>query len=367
MSDFDDGMVIGLVIGKKKFKGGGEKEVPWEYPKEWLPLPTPAENEVCFLIMLNKDKFEGGELILHTRFSWESGTGAVVDWGDGTVEDYEASGDGVNPKHTYTAGNGTPLSDNVEMYIIKAAYRGTAKFDEISERDSGIRTVAAAIDGSAMSRNDQSPNGACFDNPSSLKYLRFTGDPTYWEERIYSGFNAGTNSLARVDFDFSRKVTKLPQYTFQSCMSLTDVNMPDLSEVTECSNGCFDFCPCLQKISLPKLETISGTALVNNYSVRELYLPKLKTVGSESVPAHYIFQNYYCLKEMSFPSLETVYANKWSMAFNSCYALETLDLPKLTQFGISANNIGSSSYSMRNLNAPSVDTAGWFKDAIYMN
>lgn len=361
MSDFDEGLAAGLAIGKKKWgKGGNETEEKWKYPEEWLPLPTPAENEVCFLIMLNKNKFESRELVLHGRYDSYEGSGVIVDWGDGIVDDYPA---GYNVKHIYTAGKGAALSDNIEMYIIKAAYRGTAKFDEISEWDNAISTVAAAIDGSAMSRNNQSPNGVFFYNPNSLRYLRLVGDPAYWEERTYSGFNAGTYALARVDFDFSRKVTKLPPYTFMSCMSLTDANMPDLSEIKECSNGCFDFCPCLKKISLPKLETSSGYSLVNNYSVQEMNLPKLRTIGSENMPARSMFQNYYGLKELSLPSLKTVYAELGTSAFNNCYSLERLDMPELTTMTVSARNIGVYSRSMRRLNAPNVDTTGWFSQS----
>lgn len=343
--------------------GGGETEAKWKYPDDWLPLPTPEENEVCFLIMLNKNRFGGRELYLHSRYDSYEGSGVTVDWGDGAVEDYS---EGSSPNHIYTAASGTALSDNIEMYVIKASYRGTCKFDEISEQDSAIRAVAAAIDGSAMSRNNQSPNGLFFLNPNTVRYLRFTGDPAYWEERTNSGFGGVTSALARVDFDFSRKVTKLPPYSFTSCMSLTDANMPDLSEVKECSDDCFNACYCLKKISLPKLETANGSAFSFNYSVQKIDLPKLKTVGSESKPATNIFNSYYGLRELSLPSLKTVYVTAWASAFNSCYSLEYLNLPELTAMPVSARNIGGYSRSMRHLNVPNADITGWFPDSPYI-
>lgn len=363
MSDFDDGMVIGLAIGKKKFKGGGSTEKKWEYPTEWLPLPTPAENEVCFLIMLNKDKFEGGELKLHSRFNNQSGDGVVIDWGDGIVEDIDwNAGQGVNPKHIYTAGKGTPLSDNVEMYIIKAAYRGSVKFDEISEA-AGQSVLAAAINVSAMSTNDQNPSGCCFNYPRSLRYIKLTGDPTPWEVRCSSGF-VSTNSLVRVDFDFTRKVTGLPKYTFQQCESLTSANLPDLSEVKELGESCLNYCPCLTELSLPKLETAGNSCFSSDYNLRKLELPKLKLIGSESSPSYSTFYGLYCLRELSLPSLENIYNSNYGTIFSDCYSLEQLDMPKLASMPVQARNIGGSSRSLRHLNVPNVDTTGWFPDSI---
>ena len=95
----------------------------------------------------------------------------------------------------------------------------------------------------------------------------------------------------------------------------------------------------------------------------EINLPQLVSVGLESSQGWNTFSGYYCIHEISLPSLEKIYS---SCCFQDCYGLEILDLPKLSVCKSDINNIGSSSKVLRHLNAPNIDTKGWFKNSIYM-
>ncbi|MDY2848593.1 MAG: hypothetical protein SOU50_10320, partial [Oscillospiraceae bacterium] len=51
MSDFDEGMAVGLAIGRKKFSGGSKEiESDWVYPEYWPALPNAGTGEVILLI-----------------------------------------------------------------------------------------------------------------------------------------------------------------------------------------------------------------------------------------------------------------------------------------------------------------------------
>lgn len=265
MSNFDDGLIVGLMIGKKKIKGGGSggsTEKKWEYPKEWLPLPDPAGNEVYMLIMFSKNPSANREIEIAVKPDADSSLD--IDWGDGEV--YSGTGFG-SLTHSYTWGSGTQLSENTEMYLIKVSVSGLIKFRCVY----GACAAISLGDSSYVDTNTTFIQGS----PNILEYIRFTGDPTNWENSPYTSGFASCYALARVDFDFTRKVKKLPPYSFASNFSLTYPNLPDLSEVTECGKECFSSLYGLTKLSLPKLKTAGDNCFCYSYNMLEIDLSQL--------------------------------------------------------------------------------------------
>ena len=80
MSDFEDGFVIGLTIGWKRFNSRNiPTEEKWQYPNDWLPLPDVSENEVAALVFVRA----GGNVSVDV----EGDDPESVDWGDPNGEE----------------------------------------------------------------------------------------------------------------------------------------------------------------------------------------------------------------------------------------------------------------------------------------
>lgn len=325
MSDFEEGMAVGLAIGRKKFSGGNGGDTPseekWTYPADWLPLPEIGENEVAALIFVRSD--------IIARVGFYNITPDSVDWGDPNSSEETAA------SHTYEFERGVPFSDNTSMFVMKAHFQpGT--FSGIDPGNGFI--TACAVDGSAIDPTIASIS-VVNNQRSYLQYLKITGDMTNFGER--QNFIYAMDSLKRVDFENSP--SKLASHTFQACRSLNSINMPDLSAVESAADYCFYSCASLDEINMPALRTVGNYFCCNCYTLEKISLPSLETAGNN------FLSNCFTISSSYLPALQSIGQN----GLYYCYGLESADLSSLTT--ITNNDIGSYCCSLRRLSMPNID------------
>ena len=118
-------------------------------------------------------------------------------------------------------------------------------------------------------------------------------------------------------------VTKVGDYAFQSCATLTSASLSSCENV-----GYYAFYDCsgLENIDLPKCENINTSAFYNAKKLTGATLPKCTTLGANA------FYNCTSLTSVSLPECVTVN----NSAFYGCSALAGIDLPECTSLGASA-------------------------------
>lgn len=153
-----------------------------------------------------------------------------------------------------------------------------------------------------------------------------TGDETFTElvPRVLDIEGGGGGGTELVDAiitgtitSISSNVTSIRDRAFQGCISLTSVNMP---EVTNAGGNTFNGCTLLSDVSLPKLTQLAGSAFAGCTSLEEIYLKNLVSAGSSA------FSNCSNLRIADVGPLNSLLAT----LFNNCASLEALILRKTT-------------------------------------
>lgn len=304
--------------------GATPTEEKWQYPAEWLPLPEVGVNEVAALLFVRA----GNSLSVDI----EGDAPDSVDWGDPNGEEAE-----YIYRHRYSYERGTPVTDNISMFVLKAHYSQGGGFEDLYINNTSYGLFAAvAVDGSAI----KTGKGCILYNQTLyLQYIKITGDIANFENRQNFIFNL--LALKRVDFE--NPPTVLPNDTFNGCHCLRSVDMPDLSRVTNIGDRCFQNCWSITDVDLPLAVSAGDGCFMSCYSLKTVNMPMLKSAGGGFL--------YTCadIVSIELPMLETI----GSSAFNNCYSLETVDMEALT--AITNNNIGSQCYSLRKVNMPNID------------
>lgn len=356
-----------LLLGAYQDSGGGD--IPagekWEYPSNWLPLPDVGANEAAFLIFVKNTAENYNFVITSGDYDIKP---SYADWGDGAIyngtEDTRDKHNNLiyGDVHLYYFEDGTPLTDNLSMFVLRVRYPNGGWIDnvEIGIGNSGIYIPAFSIDCSLLGTS--SYNRFIISRyGNNLHYVKFCGDPENFGIRQFPLQNSG--NLKRVDFE--NPPTKLPDYCFYFCGALTYANLPDLTAVTDIGSNCFRACDSLEKISLPSVLSVDDYCFQNCNALREVSMPEVLSVGSSAFYQCYGLQNvnmpkvtsigdYFAqscsgLKSAMLPALETIGSN----GFDGCANLGTLNLSSLTT--IANNSIGASCPSLNNLVMPNID------------
>lgn len=313
-----------MLLGAYQEGGGTPTEKKWEYPAEWLPLPEVGVNEVAALLFVRAGNVLSVDI--------EGDAPDSVDWGDPNGEEAE-----YIYRHRYSYERGTPVTDNISMFVLKAHYSKGGGFKDLYLSNTSYGFFAAvAVDGSAI----KTGSGCILYNQISyLQYIKITGDIANFENR--QNFIYNFTALKRVDFE--NPPTMLPNTTFTNCYCLRGVDMPDLSRVTSIGDSCLQNCWALTDINLPLAVSVGNGFLMTCSSLKKINMPVLQSAGSN------LLNSCYGIVSIELPMLETI----GSSAFNSCYSLETVDMEALT--AITNNSIGSRCYSLRKVNMPNID------------
>ena len=373
MNKFEEGFMAGFLMNYSKKETEDEK---WQYPSDWLPLPEVGENEAAFLVAVNREfeiavydsTMNGWELLPSPNPYQKRWLKIRITNGDANIAPDIINGVGNNEIVTSKdmtliksdIGTGTILSDKIEMYLVKVHYPNNGWIKAFSVGTeiagaSGMPLGAAQVIAYNIHSSLLGPEG------TSLRYNRF-GQYTMYARITGSSdfFNSSTHFfyqcyiLQRVDFD--TPPSRIGDYTFHQCYCINDVNLPDLSNVTDIGYSAFYQCLNIKKIYCPNVTHIGSNAFIENltelmgknfqkcYLLSKLNAPKLKMIGE------YSFQHTN-LQEINLPDVERIYNN----CFMSCYNLKFVYLPVVESLG---DHCFSSSCNVINIYTPLLTTAG---------
>lgn len=293
---FDDGLMLGLMLGGD---GGGGGDEEWFPPDDWLPVPEPDEWEIYYLIQVNNSS-NNVSLRFAEPGSRAQGFGTlIVDWGDGNTNTYEEFYSLSDVKHSYSDEGQFIIKITTDKKNCLSGGLNTANNIDILICKSGSNIVYAV--GNSYDPGFSWKNTAGI---SKLHYLKHYGEST-----LFSRMFSQCYYLKKVEM-VNHPITVVPDQCFANCYTLQNI---DLSEVTEVQSYGFGYMygTMLKKISMPKCVTLGNSAFVYNYGLEEINVPKCDTVGSSA------FSQCYTLKKAVFAENCTYGA----YCFIQCYNL----------------------------------------------
>ena len=170
---------------------------------------------------------------------------------------------------------------------------------------------------------------------------------------IYNGADLYVNNKLLTGFEISNEITKIKNYTFYGCTSLTNVTIPD--SVTSIGEASFSYCNNLSSITIPDSVTSIGDSFYgtayyndnNNWSDDVLYINNHLIRANLEIEGAYVikegtktisgaaFSNCRNLISVTIPDSVTYIGDS---AFESCTHLEDVN------FGSSVTYIGDSAF-----------------------
>lgn len=177
----------------------------------------------------------------------------------------------------------------------------------------------------------------------------FTGYATKISEIPQGGGGSGTADIIEATQNLSPNyystATRVPDYTFTYCPTITSVDLPNVWEVGYLA---FYYCQNLNNVNLPSCERISAYAFQDCPALTAINLPNCSYISygifyncsalqyanmqNCSIVAHKTFENCINLTDVVLPNCITI----GSQAFSSCNALPYLDLPNCTRINTNA-------------------------------
>ncbi|MGN0379099.1 MAG: leucine-rich repeat protein, partial [Butyrivibrio sp.] len=321
MSDYDDGLATGYAIARKKFSGGGTKEVEseWVYPEYWPALPNAGTGEVILLICPYDEQYKISLRVLTNNFNYRlpEGYTITIDWGDGeTLTKTEFSSEFENIEHEYS-------SDLFGQYVF-IKFHSPEEYVSTGTEGETLRHYSCLVGfGSTSTGYIQYVLAACvgkrafavesrFFNPMYVRFLaddlnettmttnmsNYSNSTQHFAGEYRSMLNVYTGSRTkRIDF------TNPPEY-------LGGYNPPMwtvLSKITGLEklktigvSSFFRNMQAIRKLSLPSLISLPSTCLDSCYSLEELYIPKCTTFEGTSI------SSCYSLQKVTVPADSTI-------------------------------------------------------------
>lgn len=256
--------------------GGGDIWVP---PSHWLQIPEPADNQAIFYVEVDNPT----PSIVIAVFVDGSYGNAVIDWGDGYVDNIP-DGNSGGYIHPYTAAgkyiitvtcNGAPSIDI--NYTSYSYVNGNPSSGTLKNYQRSLKAIKMGKNIKFYSRPDYND----YMYGMTLMYMKFLGEVDNFYFEYYKGLEKieaavlpdslrtytfrDCYSLHDVDFlkDFRGNIT---QSTFENCKSLTSIKLP---YVTSVDVGAFSGCSSLRELILPSVTSI-GFAFDNCYNLRKI-------------------------------------------------------------------------------------------------
>lgn len=341
---------ISVTSGSSRFSTAPSINISGGLP----PLPAVSNNQIVAWCSVynNNSNFVGLQILTN------GGGGYLVNWGDGTSNNYNSAATGSKQ---YTTASFAALTSSIysvtDLYkpaLITVTLSGSAtSFSSVNFTTRPTPSTGSLVNNSASGWKSIKMAG---DQVSSLTVGNITGNiyltPRHLETFEYSGSNrittfgstfANCNSLVEVVslyttsgssigsmFQGCSNLQKLPPLdctnvtnaatTFQNCLNLRTITLLNSQNVNTWSST-FQGCSTLQSISatFSSANTSFNNTFANCYSLKTL--PTLNVSNNTSFSG--TFQGCYSLKHVKFVG-STSKVTTCFAAFNGCNQLESL-------------------------------------------
>ena len=244
---FDEGLAVGLALGKKKFSGGvgGDN---WVYPADWIQMPNPASNEVYCVgtISLSTNRTVSVNFgHFHTDNPDYVGT---IDWGDGVTTAITS----IGMQHTYTDGTGHLTDSGMEQFLIKVTMEKPSFFGSIAINTSSSNPFVLAL---AYGAETTFPGTIEYYSSPSIHQIQLPNNTicpqirnTYALKKIITPTKIVTSQ--GLGYCYSLETIDLSEATsvnIYDCHRIITLNLP------KCTTAYISNCFCLREINAPLL------------------------------------------------------------------------------------------------------------------
>ncbi len=169
-----------------------------------------------------------------------------------------------------------------------------------------------------------------------INFNNITSNPLYYAKNLY------LNGKLITELEIPDNVTRINEFAFEGCTSLTSVTIPD--SVTSIGSNAFDGCTSLTSITIPdSVTSIGNYAFYNCTSLTAVYITDIKAwceisfESSTSNPLYFaknLYLNGKLITELEIPDSVTR-INEF--AFEGCTSLKSITIPdSVTNIGLGA-------------------------------
>ena len=244
---FDEGLAVGLALGKKRFSGGGDSD-KWTYPADWIQMPSPASNEVYCVGTISLGTSRGAVVNFG---NFPAGGLCSIDWGDGTIAAVTSSSG-----HYYVDGTGHITDSGMEQFLIKVTMENPSLFGSVEFGLSYTGRISV---------------------PTPFVLALSYGTDTTYPEQYASSVSVHQIQLPDITicpsiiaaFALKKIITPTKLVTLQNLQNCYSLEEIDLSEATSVNIYSFDG---IKKLDLPKCTAANISV---SYSLREINAPLL--------------------------------------------------------------------------------------------
>jgi surface protein len=305
----DKGVTVGSIPFSQypekiaEITGGGPAPEPgaWVRPSDWLALPVIGEDDNMFAGLLAVTNDDSNYIALSAAGNY------TVDWGDGTVENYNSD---VTAQHVYSfddpALDGTLSSLGYKQAVVTVTPQSGATFTGINLQ---LRHSSMSASFYNVPWLDIAMGGA------ALEDIRFA----------QSDVTPSTTRLVRLGWCEQAKIVRMSRTTcahmFRDMSSLKSVPMFNTQSVT-IMNSMFSGCSSLQTVPLFNTQSVTSMSSMFSSCTSLQTVPMFNTQSVTNMSSMFVS----CTSLQTVPLFNTQSVTNMSSMFNGCSSLQTVPL-----------------------------------------
>ena len=328
--------VVKAYLGNVPLFDVGQSSTAYQRPADWLPLPA-AEPQSVKILKAVADQTEN-----YTRLRMITSTGTYqVDWGDGVVETFSS---GATVSHSYDfnnpALNGTLTTRGYKQAIISIT------------PTSGVFTFAQ------LAIREVSPSGLQQYNSGFLDMNINLPSLGAGNNLIIGGNAVRHNSLERINITSWGNINSIADLFF-NCTRLQSLNETEwnMSNITSVSNS-FRSCAAISKLNCSTWNTAGIFNWSNAFlACNGLVSFKAPSGNINSTSLINLFNSCYALEELDLSGWNVSAVQNMSGIFSSCFSLRYLNLTGWNTSAVTnATNMFTSCFALDKI--PALDLSG---------
>lgn len=318
----------------------------WERPSDWLDVTVPSSSEQKVVLLVAVYNIDSNLLSLNFQGNY------TVDWGDGTVQNFNSNVQSNRNYNFSSISNSTLTSDGFKQVIVTITPQAGQNLTTINLRATPPQIasgqgpsmlileayVSASLATSLTIGSINTSNGDTYNRALAYANLINVSSLTTFANLFYNCYN-----LRKVDVGLVSSGLTSTASMFQGCNSLLTAPLFNTASVTN-MNSMFHTCYSLQTVPLYDASSVVNMGLMFNDCRLLETIPPLNTSSVQLMNS--MFNNCYSLKEV--PLFDTRNVITMSSMFSSCFSLKSVppfDMSKVGNAGSMFNNC----YSLVNI------------------